>query len=384
MPTAKSTSLGASVPNATRATPTSATSPAATHLPVLRQRPSGTSVYNTAIRIAVMTVICSDGIAQPPQLVRRSTPNGRARCAVLPTTASVTRPPSCQATSHTIRCRQRRKTTNATTSPGACSPPSHRTTASSATVTATAAPRSPRPNTANSSPTSTTAATSQPTPLVCSRYGNGGGAPVGRRRRGDRTASRRVEWTGGALVDVDWSAGASMAPPPGQLSQHQAPSLLVSGLSRLGTRRRISLRRLRISGLGQPLDVPAGALGPRYRAGMPRPAIPRPDHRRPPGYSRSRGGAPPWRARPVGRVPGEHGLALRPGDDLHLGQVVGEECARGHLDHRDLLGGVGWRPFLSGPRRFGHCADQSDVRPTPVDTVHHSTGRDHASWVCLP
>src|SRR6266508_1157690 len=349
MPTAKSTSLGGSVPNATRATPTSATSPAATHLPVLRQRPSGTSVYSTAIRIAVMTVICSDGIAQPPQLVRRSTPNGRARCAVLPTTASVTRPPSCQATSHTIRCRQRRKTTNA-----------------------------------NSSPTSTTAATSQPTPLVCSRYGNGGGAPVGRRRRGDRTASRRVEWTGGALVDVDWSAGASMAPPPGQLSQHQAPSLLVSGLSRLGTRRRISLPRLRISGLGQPLDGPAGALGPRYRAGMPRPAIPRPDHRRPPGYSRSRGGAPPWRARPVGRVPGEHGLALRPGDDLHLGQVVGEECARGHRDHRDLLGGVGWRPFLSGPRRFGHCADQSDVRPTPVDTVHHSTGRDHASWVCLP
>src|SRR6266508_1070282 len=250
MPTAKSTSLGASVPNATRATPTSATSPAATYLPVLRQRPSGTSVYNTAIRIAVMTVICSDGIAQPPQLVRRSTPNGRARCAVLPTTASVTRPPSCQATSHTIRCRQRRKTTNASTSPihstisvhqeptfanpchsasspGACSPPSHRTTASSATVTATAAPRSPRPNPANSSPTSTTAATSQPTPLVCSRYGNGGGAPVGRRRRGDRTASRRVEWTGGA-VRSPRRRRPTLAPPPGQLSPPQAPSLLVS------------------------------------------------------------------------------------------------------------------------------------------------------------
>src|SRR6266576_5419165 len=48
MPTPTSTSVGASTPSAIRATPTSATSPAATHLPVLRQRPLGTSVYRIA------------------------------------------------------------------------------------------------------------------------------------------------------------------------------------------------------------------------------------------------------------------------------------------------------------------------------------------------
>ena len=46
MTTPTSTSVGASTPSAIRATPTSATSPAATHLPALRQRPSGTSVYS--------------------------------------------------------------------------------------------------------------------------------------------------------------------------------------------------------------------------------------------------------------------------------------------------------------------------------------------------
>jgi hypothetical protein len=37
--------VGASVPNPIRPSAVKATSPAATHLPVLRQRPSGTSVY---------------------------------------------------------------------------------------------------------------------------------------------------------------------------------------------------------------------------------------------------------------------------------------------------------------------------------------------------
>jgi uncharacterized protein DUF1206 len=60
------------------------------------------------------------------------------------------------------------------TSPGACSPPSHLTTASSATVTATAPPRSPRANNAivnaNNAivnATSASAAISHRTPLVC-------------------------------------------------------------------------------------------------------------------------------------------------------------------------------------------------------------------------
>jgi hypothetical protein len=203
MPAARSTSLGASTPSAMRASPTSATSPAASHLPMLRQRPSGTSAYKIPTSKAARSATWIDGSAQPPQLVRRSTPNGRGRRAVI-ARATATLPTRIQATSHTIRCRQRRRTskasnnaggsTNSThqeprcarpcqsaSSPGARSPPSQRTTASSATVTATAGPRSPRAKTTSASPTSTTAATSQPTPLVCSRYGNGGGAPVGRR-----------------------------------------------------------------------------------------------------------------------------------------------------------------------------------------------------------
>jgi hypothetical protein len=191
MPTPTSTSVGASTPSATRATPTSTTTAAATHLPVLRQRPSGTSVYSTPIRSAVRAVTCTDGSAQPPQLARRSTPNGRGRRAMAARTV-VRLAPSPQATSQTIRCRQRRSTSNATSSPkysvntthqepararprssasspGASRPASQATTASSTTVTATAGPRSPRANTASVSPTSTTAATSQPTPLVWSR-----------------------------------------------------------------------------------------------------------------------------------------------------------------------------------------------------------------------
>jgi hypothetical protein len=108
-----------------------------------------------------------------------------------------------------MRARPRR----GATSPGPTRPASQPTTASSTTVTATAGPRSPRAKIASVSPTRTRAATSQPTPLVCSRYGSGGAAPVGRRWRGDRTASRRVGWIGGALVGVDRSAGRSMAPP---------------------------------------------------------------------------------------------------------------------------------------------------------------------------
>jgi hypothetical protein len=52
-------------------------------------------------------------------------------------------------------------------SPGASSPASHLTIASSRTVTATAGPRRPPPKTTIDRTTSTTKATSQPTPLVC-------------------------------------------------------------------------------------------------------------------------------------------------------------------------------------------------------------------------
>src|SRR5215213_5861814 len=107
--------------------------------------------------------------------------------------------------------------------PGPTRPASQPTTASSITVAVTAWPRRPRPKITKVSPTSTTAATSQPTPLVCSRYGNGGAAPVGRRRRGDRTASG---CTGRALVGLERSAGTSMGPSLPEISAFRHDDLV--------------------------------------------------------------------------------------------------------------------------------------------------------------
>jgi hypothetical protein len=273
MPTPTSTSVGASTPKAIRARATSVISPAATHLAVLRQRPSGTRVYSTPVSSAVRVVTCSDGSAQPPQppqLVWKSTPNGRGRRAIA-NRPNVTLLPRIQTTSHTIRCRQRRSTSNASTSPyhsanstpqepmramprsngatpGPTRPASQPTTASSITVAVIAGPRRPRPKIARVSPTSTSAATSQPMPLVCSRYGNGGAAPVGRRRRGDRAASRRLGCSGGELVGGDRSAGRSMASPTGAAQPAEGPSRLGCGLSRLRTPRDQPVRSQRSRG----------------------------------------------------------------------------------------------------------------------------------------
>jgi hypothetical protein len=63
MAAATSTSVGASAPNAMRPSAVKATSPAATHLPLLRQRPSGTIAYRIATSRAANRVIWSDGIA---------------------------------------------------------------------------------------------------------------------------------------------------------------------------------------------------------------------------------------------------------------------------------------------------------------------------------
>jgi hypothetical protein len=139
---------------------------------------------------AARKVTCTDGSAQPPQPSRMTTPNGRGRWASGPTQASTIRLSSFARITTTIRCRKRRSTSSATsspassplrthhelraasarqspTSPGACSPVSQLTTASSATVTSTAKPRSPPAKTATVSATSTIAAISHPTPLVC-------------------------------------------------------------------------------------------------------------------------------------------------------------------------------------------------------------------------
>ena len=185
-----STSVGASAPNAMRATPTMATTPAAAHLPTVRPRPAGTSVYSTATSVAARALICTDGIAQPPQLVWMSTPNGRGRRTTDPIPTVSNAMTSSVAITKTMRWRKRRNTSKASTSPdhtsvivtqeptparpwrtavspGACNSVSHLTMASSAAVTDTAKPCVPRAKTTKVKATSTTEATSQPRPVVC-------------------------------------------------------------------------------------------------------------------------------------------------------------------------------------------------------------------------
>jgi hypothetical protein len=68
------------------------------------------------MRIAVRKVTGTDGSAQPPQLLWRSTPNGRGRRAMV-ARPNVTWLPSHTATNNTIACRQRRRTSKASSSP---------------------------------------------------------------------------------------------------------------------------------------------------------------------------------------------------------------------------------------------------------------------------
>src|SRR6266511_5532882 len=90
------------------------------------------------------------------------------------------------------------------------SSPSHRTTRSSAAVTATAVPcRLATKLTANTA-TSPTAASSHPTPVVSRCRGSGGGAPEGRRRRDWRTLAATVAGWSATWVAL---AVVSMAPP---------------------------------------------------------------------------------------------------------------------------------------------------------------------------
>jgi hypothetical protein len=115
--------------------------------------------------------------------------------------------------SNPLRIHQELRAANAChtpTSPGTSSPASHRTTASSTTVTSTATPRSPPAKTTIVSATSTRAATSHRTPLVWMWRGSGGGSPVGRRRRARRTVPGGIRW---ATARADGSTGRSMAPP---------------------------------------------------------------------------------------------------------------------------------------------------------------------------
>src|SRR6478736_7713220 len=97
--------------------------------------------------------------------------------------------------------------------PGTRSPASHLTTASSATVTATAGPRKPPAKTTTKTTSSTTAAASQPTPVVWRWRGNGGGCPEGRRRRGERLTPARSSGPRAAAAPAGGFAGTSITPP---------------------------------------------------------------------------------------------------------------------------------------------------------------------------
>ena len=109
--------MGASTPRYMRARATSATSPVATHLPIWRQRPSGTRPYKIPTRTTTSAAICSDGSAQAVQSVRNSTPNGRGRCTSGASRYWIISPCTIQASSTTSSCRRRRRISRASSSP---------------------------------------------------------------------------------------------------------------------------------------------------------------------------------------------------------------------------------------------------------------------------
>ena len=236
MTTPTSTSVGASTPRWSWATATIATSAVATHFPRWRQRPSGTSPYRIPTIVTASAAICSDGSAHARQSVRNSTPNGRGRRSTGASTYWMITPCRIQAIRTTTSCRTRLRINRANSSPhsstvmtahdpsaatssiaprspGARNPASHPTIASSTTVTATAASRSSPANTSTDSTTNTTAAVSQPTPVVRSGRGRGGGLPEGRRRRAERGIPPGPSLTACTPGPAGWSAGTPTTPP---------------------------------------------------------------------------------------------------------------------------------------------------------------------------
>jgi hypothetical protein len=193
-----------------------------------------------------------DGIAQPAQLPRSSTPNGRGRSTVASRTTSRT---ARKEPTNTSRWRKRRNTSSAITvaqrnastvptdpveatiasmrpvTPGRRSPASHRTTASSHTVTATPRPRRAGPKVILTSVMSTTAAATHHTPVGWIPRGRGGGAPVGRRRRRDRRTSGSPGRAGPTLPGSAGRGVDSICP-----SCNQATNQSTSGLASTPTR----------------------------------------------------------------------------------------------------------------------------------------------------
>ena len=135
------------------------------------------------------------------------------------------KPCSVHAATTTSRCRNRRSTISASNRPhtstviaghepgtastfivadrpGPSNPASHRTTASSTTVTATAGPRNSPVKITSDNPTTSTNPINQPIPVVCKGCGNGGGRPDGRRRRDERPTSATPSRPGDAAADT--------------------------------------------------------------------------------------------------------------------------------------------------------------------------------------
>jgi hypothetical protein len=70
-----------------------------------------------ATRAVAKKATCSDGSAQPPQLDWMTTPNGRGRRAIAPTTLAANKTTTFAKMSKTIRWRKRLSASSANTSP---------------------------------------------------------------------------------------------------------------------------------------------------------------------------------------------------------------------------------------------------------------------------
>ena len=236
MTTPTSTSVGASTPRWTWATATIATSAAATHFPRWRQRPSGTSPYRIPTIVTASAAICSDGSAhalpvrpevhpERPRSTQRGCQHVLDDQALqgpsdhhdkqLPHASQDQQGQQQPPQQHRDGPHDPRTATSsiAARRPGARNPASHPTIASSTTVTPTAAATQLTSEHQHRQHHSTTAAVSQPTPVVRSGRGRGGGLPEGRRRRAERGIPPGPRSTACTPGPAGWSGGTPTTPP---------------------------------------------------------------------------------------------------------------------------------------------------------------------------
>src|SRR5215207_5224259 len=327
------------------------------------------------IRVAVRMATGRDGIAQPAQLPRSSTPNGRGRSTVASRTASRT---ARKEPTNTTRWRKRRNASNAITvaqrsaptvptdpveatiasmrpvRPGRRSPASHRTTASSHTVTATPRLRLAGPKLIFANVTRTTAAAAHQTPVIWILRGSGGGAPVGRRRRPDRRTSGAP---GRAGPTSPGSTGRWVDSICSSCNQATTPSISSSALATTGEGSNND-SPLSAVGVGARTHRWAGPLAEERRgkaSASPRGHRRDPEHRIPvlpaplahPGGHRRGGGRPLHPPAVPARRPGPH-----PGrGGRQWGGDRDRELGRGDRRAGDR---AGWTADVPGPDRGDH------------------------------